>query len=111
MHSGTTATTAVAFFVTSVALGTSSRRVLLLLVLFSLSRVTTVGVGDGMLEVRLAAVHPRLVHANFELAGSGDRCAAAAVVVLVEGVEVVAVIVLGTTGGFDQRVDHNNQED
>lgn len=109
MHSGTTATTAVAVFITSVALGTSSRGVLLLLVLFSLSRVATMRVGDGVLEVRLAAVHPRFVDANFELAVSGDGCAAASVVVLVEGVEVVVVIVLGTMGSFHQRVDHNDQ--
>lgn len=109
MHSGTTATTAVAVFIASVALGTSSRGVLLLLVLFSLSRVATLRVGDGMLELRLAAVHPWFVHANFELAMSGDGCAAASVVILVEGVKVVAVIVLGTMGSFDQRVDHNDQ--
>lgn len=110
MHSGTTPATAVAVFIARVALGTSSRRVLLLLVLFSLSRVTAGRVGgDRMLEVRLGAVHPRFVRANFELAGSGERCAAAPVVILVEGVEVVAAIVLGTTGSFDQRVDHHDQ--
>lgn len=86
VHSGTTATTAIAILVASMTLGPSSRRVLLLLELLSLSWVTTVRVGDGMWEVRLAAVHPRLVHTNFELTGSGDRCAAAAMVILVEGV-------------------------
>lgn len=111
MHSGTTAAAAVAIFIATVALGTSSRRVLLWLVLLSLSRVATVREGDRVLQVRLAAVHPRFVHANFELAGSGDGYAAAPVVVLVEGVEVVAVIALGTTGSFDQRVDHHDQED
>lgn len=109
MHSGTTASTAVAVFIANVALGTSSRGVLLLLVLFSLSRVATLRVGDRMLEVRLAAVNPGFVHAYFELAGSGDGCAAASVVILVEGVEVVAVVVLGTMGSFDQRVDDNDE--
>lgn len=109
MHSGTAAATAIAVFITSVALGASSRGVLLLLVLFPRPRAATLRVGDRRLEVRLAAVHPRLVHSDFELAGPGDRRAAASMVVVVEGVEVVAVIVLGTVGGFDQRVNHNEQ--
>lgn len=62
-----------------------------------------------MLQMRVAAVHPRFVDAYFELTGSGDRCAAAPMVVLEEGVNVVRVIVLGGARGFDQRVDHNDQ--
>lgn len=64
-----------------------------------------------MLQVRLAAVHARLVHANFELAGPRCRRVAAPMVVLVEGVKVVAVIVLSTAGSFDQRVNYNDQQD
>ena len=63
-----------------------------------------------MLEVRLGAVHPWFVHANFELTGTGYRRAAAPVVVLVEGVEVVALIAFRTSGSFDQRVDYNDQQ-
>lgn len=59
----------------------------------------------------MATVHPWLVHANFELAGSGDGCAAAPVVILVECIEVVTVITLGIMGSFDQRVDHNHKQD
>lgn len=107
MHSGATASTAVAVFIAGVALRASGRRVLLLLVLL-LSRVAALRVGDRLLEVRLAAVHPRFVHANLELAVSGDG-RVAAVVVLEEGVEVVAVMVLGAARSFDQSVDHNDQ--
>lgn len=108
MHPGVTATAAVAFLVAGVG---SVRGVLLL----PLSRVATVRivlevrlslveVRLRLVEVRLAAVHSRLVHAYFELAWSGDRCAAAAaaVVVLVEGVKVVAVTTLSTQRCFDQ---------
>lgn len=109
MHSGITSTTAVAFFVAGATLGTPGRRVLLLLL--SLSRVTTVRVGDRVLDVRLAAVHPRLVHANFKLAGPGNGRGAATVVVVVEGVEVHAGIALVSAAGFDQTVDHNNHKD
>lgn len=101
MHSGTTATTAVAIFITSVALGTSRRGILLLLILL-LSRVATLRVGDLMLEVRLATVHAWFVYANFELTVSGDGYVAASMVVVVEGVEVVAVIALGSMRSFDQ---------
>lgn len=80
-----------------------------LLLLFSLSWVATVRVGDGTLDVRLAAVHPWFVYTNFELTGSGDGGAAAAMVILVEGVQAVAVTVLGASGGFYQRVNHDNQ--
>lgn len=97
MHSVVTATTAVAFLVASV--GAPGGVVLLQLLL---PQVATVRVGYGMLEVRLAAVHSRLVHTYFELTGSGDGHAAAAVVVLVEGVEMVAVMVLGTERCFGQ---------
>lgn len=104
MHPGVTACAAVAFLVAGVG---SVRGVLLLRL--PLSRVATVRVGHGMLEVRLrlvemrlAAVHSRLVHAYFELAGSGDGRAAAAVVVLVEGVKVVAVMALSTQRSLDQ---------
>lgn len=62
-----------------------------------------------MLQMRVAAVHPWFVDAYFELTGSGDRCAAAPMVVLEEGVNVIRVIVLGSARGFDQRVDHNDQ--
>lgn len=111
MHSGATATTAVAVFITSVALGASGRGVLRLLVLW-LSWVATLRVGDLMLrELRLAAVHARFVHADFELAVSRNGHDAASVVVLEEGVEVVAVIVLGGVRSFDQRVDHDDQQD
>ncbi len=111
MHSGTTAAAAVAVFIASVALGAPSRGVLLRLVLLSLSRVAAVRVGHGMMEVRLAAVHPRFVHANFELAGSGDGRAAASVVILVERVKLIAAVAFGTVGSFHQRVDHHNQQD
>lgn len=104
VHSGITVS-AVAIFVTGMALGTSSRRVLLQR--FPLPWVAAGSVGDRMLEVRMAAMHPRLVHANFELAGSGDgRDAAAAVVILVQCVDVVAVPC--TAGGFNQRVNQND---
>lgn len=111
MHSRTATTTAVAIFITTVVLRASSRGELPLLVLLSLSRVATLRVGELMLEVRLAAVHSRFVHANFELAGSRDRHVATSMVVFVEGVKVVAGIVLCTFGSFDQRVDYNNQQD
>ena len=113
MHSRATATTAVAVFITSVALGAPGRGVLRLLVLrLWLSQVATLRVGDLMLrELRLGALHARFVHADFELAVSGDGRDAASMVVLEEGVEVVAVIVLGGVRSFDQRVDHNDQED
>lgn len=107
MHPGVTATAAVAFLVAGVG---SVRGVLPLRL--PQSRVATVRVGRAVLEVRLrvvevrlAAVHSRLVHAYFELAWSGDRCAAAAaaaMVVLVEGVKVVAVTTLSTQRCFDQ---------
>lgn len=74
-----------------------------------LPQVATGRVGYGMLAVRLAAVNSRLVHSYFELAGSGDGHAA--VVVLVEGVELVAVMALGAEGRFDQRVDDHKQYD
>lgn len=80
-----------------------------MLVLLSLSRVATWRVGDVMLEVRLAAVHPWFVHTNFELAGPRERRVAASVIVLIQGVKVVAVIVLVSMGSFDQRVDYNHQ--
>lgn len=76
-----------------------------------LPQVATVRVGYRVLEVRLAAVHSRLVHAYFELAGSGDGHAAAAVVVLVEGVEIIAVMALGAERRFGQWVDDHNQYD
>lgn len=97
MHPVVTATAAVALLVAGV--GAPGGVVLLQLLL---PQVATVRVGSGMLEVRLAAVHSRLVHAYFELAGSGDGYAGAAVVVLVEGVKVVAVMALGTERRFDQ---------
>lgn len=112
MHSRTAATTAVAVFITGVALRTCGRGVLLVLVLLSLSGVAARRVGDLMLDVRLAAVNPWFVHADSELAGPRERRAAAApVVVLIQGVKVVAVIVLVGMGCFDQRVDHNHQQD
>lgn len=112
MHSGTAATTAVAIFIARMALRTSSRGVLRLLVWFALSRVAALRVGrDLMLEVGLGTVQPRFVHTNFELARPRHRHAAAAVIVLVEGVQVVPVVVLSAVGGFDQRVDYDNQQD
>lgn len=66
MHSGIAAAAAVVVSVTGATLGNPGRRVLLLLLLsLSLSRVTAVREGDGMLDVGLGAVHPRLVNADF----------------------------------------------
>lgn len=64
-----------------------------------------------MLEVRLAAVHPWFVHTDLQLAGPRNWRAAAAVVVLKESVQAVAVIVLGCVGSFDQGVYHSHQQD
>lgn len=109
VHAVVAATAAVALLVAGV--GAPGGEVLLQLLL---PQVATGRVGYGMLAVGLAAVHSRLVHAYFELAGSGDghaAAAAAAVVVLVEGVEVVAVMALGAEGRFDQCVDDHKQYD
>lgn len=95
MHALVTATAAVAFLVAGGGAGGG-----VVLVQLLLPQVATVRVGNGMLEVRLAAAHPWLVHAYFELAGSGDGHAA--VVVLVEGVQVLAIMALGTERRFDQ---------
>lgn len=106
VHAVVAATAAVALLVAGV--GAPGGEVLLQLLL---PQVATGRVGDGMLAVGLAAVHSWLVHAYFELAGSGDGHAAAAVVVLVEGVDVAAVMALGAEGRFDQRVDDHKQYD
>lgn len=104
--------TAVAIFVTSVAQGPTRRGVLLLMMVVLLQfGVGTRRVRDLTLEVRLTAVHPRLVHADFELAGPRKGRVAASVLVVVEGVEVIAVIALGSVRSFDQSVDYYDQQD
>lgn len=111
MHARTAASTAVAVFIASVALGTPRRGVLLMLGLLPLFWVGALWIRDVMLEIRMAAVHPGFVNTDFELTGPGDRSAAASMLVLVQGVEAVAVIGPGSTGGSDQRVDYHDQQD
>lgn len=101
MHSGIAATVAVAVVFTGVAVRDCDSGVVLLLVLFSLSGAVALRVGKLMLQVRLGPVHPRFVHADFELTGPRYVHVAAAVVVLEECVQVVALIVLSTTRRFD----------
>lgn len=107
MHTRAAAAAAIVVFVTSVVLGAPGGAVLLLVVVV----VPLRGVRELMLRVRLAAMQSRFVRADSELAGPRDGRAAAAVVVLVQGVQVVTGIVLCAFGSFYQGVDYNNQQD
>lgn len=64
-----------------------------------------------MLDMRLTTVNAWFVHADPQLTGPRDGRAIASMVVLIEGVDVVAMTVLGGVGSFDQRMHHSHQQD
>lgn len=105
MQPGAAAPAAVAVFIAGVAPRASGRRVLPL-VLLRPGVATRRRVGHLLLEAG-----PRPVHVEFQLAVPRDERVSVAVVVPEEGVEVVAAVVLGAAASFDQRVDHDDQED